>query len=63
MKDISECYVLLSPENLFRDGESTREEAEKRRVRIRTRLKDLFREAGQEIGEYEAIRWRRQNVR
>lgn len=54
MNEILDCYVGLSPENLWLDGEATQAQARTMAKRLTTRLKELFKELGREVSEQEA---------
>lgn len=54
LEDILTCYVELSPENLYLDGEASHNEARRRASAIQNRLKSLFRELGRKVSEQEA---------
>lgn len=54
MNDILYCYVQLSPENIWCDGEATPSEARATEKRYRDRLSKLFTELGREVSEEEA---------
>lgn len=54
LRDILGCYVSLSPENLYCDGELTRAQASRRAAVLRAKLKGLFAELGRTVTEEEA---------
>lgn len=54
LNEILYCYVQLSPENLWCDGEASPEEAAFTERRFKDRLKKLFVELGREVSEQEA---------
>ena len=54
MRDILYCYVQLSPENLWCDGEATPKEAAHTEKRYNDRLTNLFKELGRKVSEQEA---------
>jgi hypothetical protein len=54
LNDILYCYVQLSPENVWCDGEATPKEAAATEKRYRDRLSKLFIELGREVSEEEA---------
>jgi hypothetical protein len=59
MQDILYCYVQLSPENLWCDGEATSKEAAHAEKRYRDRLNKLFIELDREVSEQEAYNYSR----
>jgi len=54
MRDILYCYVQLSPENVWCDGEATKAEAAYTEKRYKDRLRKLFVELGRNVSEEEA---------
>lgn len=54
MRDILDCYVGLSPENLWCDGEATATHARSMERRLKARLQELFGEFGRVVEEAEA---------
>lgn len=54
LNDILYCYVQLSPENIWMDGEATQKEADIATKKYTDRLKKLFIELGREVSEEEA---------
>ena len=54
MRDILYCYVQLSPENIWCDGEATPKEAAYTEKRYKDRLSKLFTELGRVVPEQEA---------
>jgi hypothetical protein len=57
MMDILYCYVQLSPENVWCDGEATPKEAAYTEKRYKDRLNNLFNELGREVSEQEAYNY------
>ncbi len=53
--DIAECYNQMSPENLARDGESTKQHVRREAARIRGKLRELFSELGREATEEQCM--------
>jgi len=54
MNKILNCYIRLSPENLWCDGEATRAHAMATAKKINTELKGLFKQLGRVVTEEEA---------
>ena len=54
MQHIFECYVDLSPENLWMDGEASPAEARATESAINRQLNKLFKELGRNVSESEA---------
>ena len=54
LKDISNVYCGLSPENLYCDGEISHSAAMVKARHLNAKLKTLFKELGREVSEYEA---------
>ena len=54
MRDISDIYGALSPENLYCDGELSRSEARRKAVTLRSQLRKCFSELGRDVDEHEA---------
>jgi hypothetical protein len=57
MQDILYCYVQLSPENVWCDGEATPKEAAFTEKRYKDRLFNLFKELDREVSEQEAYNY------
>lgn len=55
LKQIRNCYIRLSPENVSCDGELSRAETKRRERQILTELKTLFKQLGREVSEAEAF--------
>lgn len=55
MRDISDIYNQLSPENLFADGERDRVQALQLRNKLNAKLRMLFQEIGRVVNEEEAF--------
>ena len=53
LEDIEYIYNMLSPERLYQDGERSRSQARKVERELYKGLKDLFKELGREVDEYE----------
>lgn len=56
LREIQNCYISLSPENLYCDGERSRTAAQKVARTLRAELKSLFKELGRVVSEDEAYR-------
>jgi hypothetical protein len=54
MNKIAMCYIHLSPENLWQDGEATASQANATAKRIYADLKELFKQLGRIVTEEEA---------
>lgn len=54
VREISNCWCGLSPENLSCDGEASAAYVRKMTKTLTTKLKALFKELGREIDEIEA---------
>ena len=54
MNRILSCYVALSPENLWCDGEATKAQANATAKRIYAELSILFKKLGRAVTEQEA---------
>ena len=54
MNKIGMCYIHLSPENLWQDGEATASQANATAKRIYADLKELFKQIGRIVSEDEA---------
>lgn len=54
MSEIASCYNMLSPENLYADGERSPAQAAALRSGLKQRLRDLQRELGRGVSEDEA---------
>ncbi len=54
VKDISDCWCGLSPENLSCDGEAPVAYVQNMTLKLTTKLKALFKEIGRHVGEIEA---------
>lgn len=54
MNKIADCYCRLSPENLWMDGEATRQQANATQRAVTVELKRLFRVIGRIVSEQEA---------
>jgi hypothetical protein len=54
MRKILNCYVGLSPENLWMDGEATAAQANYRAKQLNNELEVLFKKLGRKVSEQEA---------
>ena len=54
MLKVARVYSMLSPENLYCDGEVSHASAKRSAAILKRDLKDLFRELGREVSEDEA---------
>lgn len=63
MRDISNCYGMLSPENLTCDGELRGSALITKARRIRAKLADLQTELGRRVTEDQCWMWERNNPR
>ena len=54
LSEIQGCYMDLSPENLSCDGERSFSQTQTAEFKIRSRLKELFKELGREVNESQA---------
>ena len=57
LSSIADCYNGLSPENLYADGERSREEAQARARTIQSELKKLQCQLGRLVSEDQAFDW------
>ena len=57
MDKILTCYVGLSPENVWLDGEASEYEAKVTVNRLTKELKSLFKQLGREVTEEEAYNY------
>jgi hypothetical protein len=58
LNEIFNCYLGLSPENIWMDGEASHREARIRELRLKSKLEDLFKELGRHVTEDESFRSR-----
>ena len=54
MTKILNCYIMLSPENIFMDGEATLGQARTMTDKINKELRRLFKRLGRVVSESEA---------
>jgi hypothetical protein len=55
LEDIKNVYCGLSPENLHCDGEASKSYVRQKYTQLTRQLKQLFKELGREVEEYEAF--------
>jgi len=61
MLKVLRCYVELSPENLWMDGEATPAQARARANHINGELGLLFKQLGRKVSEEEAYNYKSNN--
>jgi hypothetical protein len=59
MEKILTCYVQLSPENLWMDGEATQAQANATARKLYNELSFLFKQLGRAVSEQEAYNYKR----
>jgi hypothetical protein len=63
MSAIMGCYMRLSPENLWQDGEASPAEVAVLSRKYQGKLQELFTELGREVSEDEVYKYFKRNFR